>query len=103
MPLPSAALPSAGWARSVKSKPGAVRGQAVLLRRLNQAVDHGDRRRLCSCEPAAHHAEHDDQHCGQRPEGHAQLMDQVADAEFIALRIIPFYGNDIGAYHQGQG
>ena len=66
----------------------------------DQAVDNSDRGRLRCCKHTAHNAEHNDQHSGQSPEGHAQLFDKIDNAELLPLGIIALNRDDIGADHQ---
>ena len=69
----------------------------------NQAVDNSNRCGLCGRKHAAYHAKYNYQHSCQCPEGNTQLLNQVDDAELLALRVIALNGNDIGSYHQRYG
>ena len=57
-----------------------------------ERIDDGDGRRLGGSKDAAHHANHHDQHRQQRPDGFAQLLDEVDDGETFALGIMPLDG-----------
>ncbi len=65
-----------------------------------QRVDNGDSSGLSSSEHAADNAEHDDDDCGQCPDGGAQLLDEALDGEGRALRVVALDGDDVGADHQ---
>src|SRR5699024_9396174 len=68
-----------------------------------QGVEDGDGGGLGGGEPAGGHADHDDDDGAGRPDGLAQLADQVLDAELVAAGIVVFDGQDVDAHHQADG
>src|SRR5699024_2247722 len=68
-----------------------------------QGVEHGDGGGLGGGEPAGGHTHHNDDDRAGRPDGLAQLVDQVLDAELIAAGVVVFDGQDVDAHHQADG
>ena len=68
-----------------------------------QRVDNCDSSGLRSSEHTADNAEHDNDDCGQSPDGGTQLLDEAFDGEGRALGVILFHRDDVGADHQDDG
>src|SRR5699024_2230741 len=93
-----------GVDRAVQLFPDALQVQALVDEQGDeQGVEHGDGGGLGGGEPAGGHAHHNDDDRAGRPDGLAQLVDQVLDAEFIAAGVVVFDGQDVDAHHQADG
>ena len=92
-----------GFNTFIQAFPDALPVHSLINKDRNQqGIDDSDRRGFGCGKHAANHANHHDQHRQERPDGLAQLFDEIHGGEAFSLGIMPLHSQNVGSDHQRQ-